>query len=89
MTTRGKLVCGKTEEGIVKAGSFNIDRGVGIRAVHGEKQAFAYSDDITLNALTEAANAARAMVRRSAGRRVGNAVARFRCAMRRCGRSIA
>ena len=29
-------------------GAFSIDRGVGIRAVHGEKQAFAYSDDITL-----------------------------------------
>jgi TldD protein len=29
------------EEGIVKSGSFSIDRGVGIRAVHGEKQAFA------------------------------------------------
>ena len=39
------------EEGIVKAGSFTIDRGVGIRAVHGEKQAFAYSDDISLAAL--------------------------------------
>ena len=36
------------EEGIVKSGTFNIDRGVGVRAVHGEKQAFAYSDDITL-----------------------------------------
>ena len=34
------------EEGIVKSGSFTIDRGVGIRAVHGDKQAFAYSDDI-------------------------------------------
>src|SRR4029079_1105727 len=32
------------EEGIVKSGSFNIDRGVGVRAVQGEKQAFAYSD---------------------------------------------
>ncbi len=36
------------EEGIVKSGAFSIDGGVGIRAVHGEKQAFAYSDDITL-----------------------------------------
>ena len=51
------------EEGIVKAGSFNIDRGVGIRAVHGEKQAFAYSDDISLAALNEAAAAARAIGR--------------------------
>jgi len=51
------------EEGIVKSGSFNIDRGVGVRAVHGEKQAFAYSDDITLNALEEAASATRAIGR--------------------------
>jgi len=51
------------EEGIVKSGSFSIDRGVGIRAVHGDKQAFAYSDDITLAALEEAAKAARAIGR--------------------------
>ena len=44
------------EEGIVKSGSFNIDRGVGIRAVRGDQQAFAYSDDITLAALEEAAH---------------------------------
>jgi len=42
------------EEGIVKAGTFNIDRGVGVRAVSGDKQAFAYSDDISLPALAEA-----------------------------------
>src|SRR5581483_1494556 len=42
---------------------FNIDRGVGVRAVHGEKQAFAYSDDITLKALEEAATATRAIGR--------------------------
>jgi TldD protein len=51
------------EEGIVKSGAFNIDGGVGIRAVHGEKQAFAYSDDITCAALTEAAVATRAIGR--------------------------
>ncbi len=51
------------EEGIVKSGAFTIDRGVGVRAVHGEKQAFAYSDDITLKALQEAAVATRAIGR--------------------------
>jgi TldD protein len=61
------------EEGIVKSGAFNIDRGVGIRAVHGEKQAFAYSDDITLRALEEAAVAARAI-----GRQGQSAVAAVR-----------
>ncbi len=49
------------EEGIVKSGSFNIDQGVGVRAVSGEKTAFAYSDDISLDALQSAANATRAI----------------------------
>jgi TldD protein len=51
------------EEGIVKSGSFNIDQGVGVRAVSGEKTAFAYSDDITFNALQSAAQATRAIGR--------------------------
>ncbi len=49
------------EEGIVKSGSFNIDQGVGVRALSGEKTAFAYSDDISLAALTSAAQATRAI----------------------------
>lgn len=51
------------DEGIVKSGSFNIDQGVGVRAVSGEKTAFAYSDDISLTALQEAASATRAIGR--------------------------
>ena len=51
------------EEGIVKSGSFNIDQGVGVRAVSGEKTAFAYSDDISLTALEAAAQATRAIAR--------------------------
>ncbi|MBV1776765.1 metalloprotease TldD [Burkholderiaceae bacterium DAT-1] len=51
------------EEGIVKAGSFNIDQGVGVRVVSGERTAFAYSDDISLGALHEAANATKAIGR--------------------------
>src|ERR1041385_827395 len=49
------------EEGIVKSGSFNIEQGVGVRAVSGEKTAFAYSDEISLNALQDAARATRAI----------------------------
>ena len=49
------------EEGIVKSGSFNIDQGVGVRAISGEKTAFAYSDDISLPALLSAAEATRAI----------------------------
>jgi TldD protein len=52
------------EEGMVKSGSFNIDQGVGVRAVSGEKTAFAYSDDISLPALESAAQATRAIARR-------------------------
>ena len=49
------------DEGIVKSGSFNIDQGVGVRALSGEKTAFAYSDDISSRALGDAAGAVRAI----------------------------
>jgi TldD protein len=49
------------EEGIVKSGSFSIDQGVGVRAVAGEKTAFAYSDEISFAALQDAARATRAI----------------------------
>ena len=49
------------EEGQVKSGNFSIDQGVGVRAVSGEKTAFAYSDDINLLALKAAANATKSI----------------------------
>ncbi|HEY6895875.1 MAG TPA: metalloprotease TldD [Rhodocyclaceae bacterium] len=49
------------EEGIVKSGSFNIEQGVGVRAISGEKTAFAYSDEISMPALESAARATRAI----------------------------
>ena len=49
------------EEGIVKTGSFSIDQGVGVRAVAGEKTAFAYSDDISEASLMDAALTVRAI----------------------------
>ncbi|MCL2830520.1 MAG: metalloprotease TldD [Betaproteobacteria bacterium] len=49
------------EEGIVKSGSFGIDQGVGVRAISGEKTAFAYSDEISFAALESAARAVRAI----------------------------
>ncbi len=58
------------EEGQVKSGSFNIDQGVGVRAVSGEKTAFAYSDDISLEALSQAADATRAIARTGQNRSV-------------------
>jgi TldD protein len=58
------------EEGIVKSGSFNIDQGVGVRAVSGDKTAFAYSDDISLPALAAAAQATRAIASQGMARSV-------------------
>jgi TldD protein len=46
------------EDGIIKEGSFNIDKGVGVRAISGEKTGFAYAEDINFNAINEAAVAA-------------------------------
>ena len=58
------------EEGIVKTGSFSIDQGVGVRAVSGEKTAFAYSDDISLASLTDAAHTVRTIAAASQAARV-------------------
>ncbi|HEY2926572.1 metalloprotease TldD [Piscinibacter sp.] len=58
------------EEGIVKSGSFGIDQGVGVRAVAGEKTAFAYSDDISEAALLDAAQTVRTIAASGQSRRV-------------------
>jgi TldD protein len=51
------------EDGIVKEGSFNIEQGAGVRAISGEKTGFAYTDELNVNALLEAARSARAIAR--------------------------
>jgi len=51
------------EDGIIREGSFNLDQGVGVRATSGEKTGFAYSDELLVPALQQAAGAARAIVR--------------------------
>ncbi len=51
------------EDGIVKEGSHNIEQGAGVRAISGEKTGFAYSDEIVLPALSQAAETARAIAR--------------------------
>ena len=58
------------EDGRLKEGSFNVDRGVGVRAVCGEKTGFAYSDELVMPALEEAARAARAITRQGDSRSV-------------------
>ncbi|MGV8933294.1 MAG: metalloprotease TldD [Gallionellaceae bacterium] len=66
----GRAESWSLEEGIVKSGSFSIDQGVGVRAVSGEKTAFAYSDDISLTALESAATATRAIARQGGNQTV-------------------
>jgi TldD protein len=50
------------EDGIVKQGSHHNEHGVGVRAMSGDKQGFAYCDEIALPALRDAAGAAGAIV---------------------------
>ncbi|MBB1485731.1 metalloprotease TldD [Oceanospirillum sediminis] len=58
------------EEGIVKDAAYSADRGVGIRALSGEKTGFSYSGDITALAIEQAATAARSIVRQGESRSV-------------------
>lgn len=58
------------EEGIIKGGSYQVDRGVGVRALSGEKTGFAYADDILLPALEQAATTASSIVRHGQERSV-------------------
>tara|TARA_R110001583_G_scaffold112288_1_gene261633 strand:- start:51612 stop:53066 length:1455 start_codon:yes stop_codon:yes gene_type:complete len=58
------------EDGIVKEGSYNMERGVGVRAISGEKTGFAYSDDISPLALQQAADAAKGIADSGKGAQV-------------------
>ena len=58
------------EEGKVKSGSHNIDQGVGIRAISGEKTGFAYSDDLVLPALEQAATTAKAIANSGSNKQI-------------------
>ncbi|MDR5868406.1 metalloprotease TldD [Halomonas koreensis] len=51
------------EDGEVKEASYNIDGGVGVRAMAGEKTGFAYSNQITADALAETGRTAAGIVR--------------------------
>src|SRR5437588_12748190 len=55
------------EEGLVKRASKSISQGVGVRATAGEKTGYAYSDEITLRQLEQAADTARYIARSPAG----------------------
>lgn len=47
------------EDGIIKDGSFNIERGVGVRAIVDDKTGFAYADEINSHSIDQSVIAAR------------------------------
>lgn len=55
------------EDGIVKSGSHRIEQGVGVRAISDDQVGFAYSDDIILPALVQAAQASCMIAKRGTG----------------------
>jgi len=58
------------EDGIIKGGSYGVDRGVGVRALSGEKTGFAYADDIVMPALEQAASTASSIVKQGQERSI-------------------
>jgi TldD protein len=58
------------EDGSVKSGSWDVDQGVGVRAIAGAGTGFAYADAISLPALLDAADSARAIGRSGQAGRV-------------------
>lgn len=60
------------EDGIIKDGGYALEHGVGVRALSGEKVGYAYSDDLILPALEQAATAARTIAS-SGGKQVVHA----------------
>ncbi|MGL6215799.1 metalloprotease TldD [Billgrantia desiderata] len=63
------------EDGEVKEASYNIDGGVGVRAMAGEKTGFAYSNQITADALAETGRTASGIVRSGASLSVAPRIA--------------
>lgn len=51
------------EESLIKNSHYHVSRGVGVRAVSGEKTGFAYSETLQLPALMEAARVAKSIAR--------------------------
>ena len=60
------------EDSIVKSGSFSIDRGLGVRAIEGEKTGFAYADDISVKALKQTSGAARGIAAQGQSKQIGS-----------------
>ena len=51
------------EDGKIKEGAFSLDKGVGVRAVSGDKTGFAYSDDLSIAAIKKAAQVTQSIAR--------------------------
>ncbi|WP_456372910.1 metalloprotease TldD [Thiolapillus sp.] len=51
------------DDGIIREGSFNLEQGAGLRAISGDKTGFAYTEDLHLENLLEAASCAHAITR--------------------------
>jgi TldD protein len=68
----------RLEDSIIKGGSYNIESGVGVRAISDDKTGFAYSNELTLTPILEAAQAAKAIVRNN----VSNQIAPVKIAVR-------
>ncbi len=49
------------EDGVVKKSNYSVDQGFGLRAVSGDRSGFAYSSDLSLDALNYAANSAKSI----------------------------
>jgi len=58
------------EDSIIKQGTHNSEQGAGVRAISGEKTGFAYSDQLALPALLEAANNVKAITRQGQQRQI-------------------
>jgi TldD protein len=55
------------EEGIVSSASTNIDQGVGLRVVMGDQTGYAFTEDLSLDAMKGAARVAAAIAKSNAG----------------------
>jgi len=58
------------EDGLVRNASHSVEKGVGIRAISGDKTGFAYADDIIMPSLLQASHAARAIASHGSQARV-------------------
>jgi TldD protein len=64
------------EEGIIKQATYNVDQGIGVRAVSGETTGFAYADQLSVSTLQQSVQSARCIVRESSQSSIRSLVTR-------------